>query len=137
MNLPPTQPSEHHERYKNIKNLLSPYDRASAAVRLLWAYTLQFEAYRRLRHDGDQYVRLEHVHMSDGAQAVIGNVQTREHGRAQRETHMCSDRDEGDRAQMDGRMREHTSKPFAGLGERAAVSPSATRSEEKETDNGI
>jgi hypothetical protein len=44
---------------------------------------MQFEAYRRLRHGGDQYVRVEHVHISEGAQAVIGNVHAREHGRAQ------------------------------------------------------
>jgi hypothetical protein len=47
---------------------------AAAAARLLRAYATQFEAYRRLRHGGDQYVRVEHVHINDGAQAVIGNV---------------------------------------------------------------
>ena len=31
---------------------------------------------RRLRHGGDQYVRVEHVHVNDGGQAVIGNVKT-------------------------------------------------------------
>ena len=49
---------------------------ASAAARLLRAYSVQVEAVRRLRHGGDQYVRVEHVHINDGAQAVIGNVQT-------------------------------------------------------------
>jgi hypothetical protein len=29
-----------------------------------------------LRHGGDQYVRVEHVHVNDGGQAVIGNVKT-------------------------------------------------------------
>src|SRR5262249_22700855 len=47
---------------------------ASAAARLTRAFTLQFEAYRRLRHGGDQYVRVEHVHINEGAWAVIGNV---------------------------------------------------------------
>jgi hypothetical protein len=32
---------------------------ASAAARLLRAFTTQFEVYRRLRHGGDQYVRVE------------------------------------------------------------------------------
>jgi hypothetical protein len=60
---------------------------ASAAARLLRAYTLQLETYRRLRHGGDQYVRVEHVHINEGAQAVIGSVQPQERGRAQsRET---------------------------------------------------
>jgi hypothetical protein len=46
----------------------------SAAARLLRAYTSQVELLRRLRHGGQQYVRVEHVHVNDGAQAVIGNV---------------------------------------------------------------
>jgi hypothetical protein len=50
---------------------------ASAAARLLRAYSTQVEALRRFRHGGDQYVRVEHVHINDGAQAVIGNVQPR------------------------------------------------------------
>jgi hypothetical protein len=40
------------------------------------AYSVQVEALRRLRHGGDQYVRVEHVHVNDGGQAVIGNVKT-------------------------------------------------------------
>jgi len=47
---------------------------ASAADRLMRAYALQVETMRRLRHVGDQYVRVEHVHINDGAQAVMGNV---------------------------------------------------------------
>jgi hypothetical protein len=43
---------------------------------------MQFEAYRRLRHGGDQYVRVEHVHINEGGQAVIGNVRASEPGRA-------------------------------------------------------
>jgi len=69
---------------------------ASAAARLLRAYATQFETYRRLRHGGDQYVRVEHVHINEGAQAVIGSVHPQESGRAQRETQMRSDRDDGD-----------------------------------------
>ncbi len=47
---------------------------ASAAARLLRAFSVQVETLRRLRHGGDQYVRVEHVHINDGGQAVIGNV---------------------------------------------------------------
>ena len=47
---------------------------ASAAARLLRAYATQVEVLRRLRHGGEQYVRVEHVHVSDGGQAIIGNV---------------------------------------------------------------
>jgi hypothetical protein len=46
----------------------------SAAARLMRAYATQVEVLRRLRHGGHQYVRVEHVHINDGGQAVIGNV---------------------------------------------------------------
>jgi hypothetical protein len=47
---------------------------ASAAARLLRAYATQVETLRRLRHGAEQYVRVEHVHINDGGQAVVGNV---------------------------------------------------------------
>jgi hypothetical protein len=69
---------------------------ASAATRLLRAYSEQVETLRRLRHGGDQHVRVEHVHINEGAQAVIGNVHAQERARAQLpETQMHHDPDEG------------------------------------------
>jgi hypothetical protein len=53
---------------------------AAAAARLARAFTTQLEAYRRLRHGGDQHVRVEHMHVHQGAQAVIGNVRASERG---------------------------------------------------------
>ena len=50
---------------------------ASAAGRLLRAYAVQVEALRRLRHGGSQFVRVEHVHVNEGGQAVIGPVAVR------------------------------------------------------------
>jgi hypothetical protein len=49
---------------------------ASAAARLLRAYSGQVETLRRLRHGSDQYVRVEHVHVNEGGQTVIGNIRT-------------------------------------------------------------
>jgi hypothetical protein len=46
----------------------------SAAARLLRAYSAQVEVFRRLRHGGQQLVRVEHVHINGGGQAIIGNV---------------------------------------------------------------
>jgi hypothetical protein len=48
--------------------------KASAAARLLRAYAAQVEALRRLRNGGSQFVRVEHVYVNEGGQAVIGNV---------------------------------------------------------------
>jgi hypothetical protein len=46
----------------------------STAARLLKTFAMQVEVHRRLRHGGQQYVRVEHVHVNDGGQALIGNV---------------------------------------------------------------
>jgi hypothetical protein len=46
----------------------------STAARLMRTYALQMEVLRRLRTGGQQFVRVEHVHVNDGGQAVIGNV---------------------------------------------------------------
>ena len=48
----------------------------SAAARLLRAYATQVESLRRLRNGGSQFVRVEHVHVTEGGQAVIGNVRS-------------------------------------------------------------
>ena len=47
---------------------------ASAAARLLRAYATQVEALRRLRNGNSQTVRVEHVHVNEGGQVLIGNV---------------------------------------------------------------
>jgi hypothetical protein len=46
----------------------------SAASRLMRAFATQVEVLRRLRNGGHQTVHVEHVHVNDGGQAVIGNV---------------------------------------------------------------
>ena len=48
--------------------------KASAAARLMRAYASQVETLRRLRNGGSQVVRVEHVHVNRGGQALIGNV---------------------------------------------------------------
>ena len=46
----------------------------SAAARLMRTFATQVEVLRRLRNGGQQFVRVEHVHVNDGGQAIIGNV---------------------------------------------------------------
>jgi hypothetical protein len=48
--------------------------KASAAARLMRAYATHVETLRRLRNGGSQVVRVEHVHVNEGGQALIGNV---------------------------------------------------------------
>jgi hypothetical protein len=47
---------------------------ANASAKLLHAFAAQTEAFRRLRNGGSQFVRVEHVHINQGGQAVVGNV---------------------------------------------------------------
>jgi len=50
------------------------------AVKLLTLFTQQLEALNRLRGKGQQKVTVEYVHIEAGAQAVVGNVETRSTG---------------------------------------------------------
>jgi len=59
----------------------------SAASRLLRAYAMQVEVLRRLRHGGHQYVRVEHVYISEGGRAVIGNVKSSPDGERKGDSH--------------------------------------------------
>ena len=47
---------------------------ANAISRLMRAYAFQVETLRRLRNGGSQVVRVEHVHVNKGAQAIVGAV---------------------------------------------------------------
>jgi hypothetical protein len=47
---------------------------AAAVGKLLRAFAIQVETLRRLRNGSSQYVRVEHVHLEPGAQAIIGNL---------------------------------------------------------------
>jgi hypothetical protein len=46
----------------------------AAAARLMKSFAMQVEVLRRLQNGGHQFVHVEHVHVNDGGQAVIGNV---------------------------------------------------------------
>jgi hypothetical protein len=44
------------------------------ASKLLRTFTAQTEALAKLRRGGEQTVRVEHVHVHSGGQAIVGNV---------------------------------------------------------------
>ncbi len=50
------------------------------AVKLLRTYTAQTEALAKLQRGGEQTVRVEHVHVYPGGQAVVGNVNSAQGG---------------------------------------------------------
>jgi len=44
----------------------------AGAAKLITAFVRQVEVMRRLKHGGNQTVRVEHVHEYEGAQAIVG-----------------------------------------------------------------
>jgi hypothetical protein len=50
---------------------------ASATAKLIRAYCTTVETRRRLRSGGEQSIRVEHVHVHEGGQAIVGAVNSR------------------------------------------------------------
>lgn len=48
----------------------------NASTKLLRLHNEKLEALNRYRRKGQQMVKVEHIHVHQGAQAVIGNIQT-------------------------------------------------------------
>jgi hypothetical protein len=48
---------------------------AHATARLMNAFSNAADTLRKRQNGSSQYMRIEHVHVGEGAQAVIGNVQ--------------------------------------------------------------
>jgi hypothetical protein len=59
----------HHADYIATQNACG-----NLAVKLHRTYTAQLEALSRLRCGGEQTVRVEHVHVHSGGQAIVGAV---------------------------------------------------------------
>jgi hypothetical protein len=52
-------------------------DAGNLAVKFLRTYAAQLEALQRYRGKGQQKVTVEHVHVHQGGQAIVGNVEAR------------------------------------------------------------
>ena len=57
--------SSHDAQLENAGNM---------AIKLMRTFTAQTEALAKLRRGGEQTVRVEHVHIHPGSQAIVGNV---------------------------------------------------------------
>lgn len=53
---------------------------ASAAAKLMRVHCMQVETFRRQQGGGDQNIRVEHVHVHKGGQAIVGAVSSRPKG---------------------------------------------------------
>jgi hypothetical protein len=61
-------------RLKGAENIPQQASAGSLAVKLLRTYTMQVEALQRYRGKGQQRVTVEHVHVHQGGQAIVGAV---------------------------------------------------------------
>ncbi len=61
-------------RLKEAKELIPFEANGNMAVKLLRTFTAQADALTKLRRGGEQTVRVEHVHVHEGGQAIVGNV---------------------------------------------------------------
>lgn len=61
-------------RAKRAEHLPQFGSAGNMAVKLMRTYTAQVEALTKLQRGGEQTVRVEHVHVHSGGQAVVGNV---------------------------------------------------------------
>ncbi len=61
-------------RAKRVEEIQQFDSAGNMAVKLLRTFTAQIEALAKLRRGGEQTVRVEHVHVYRGGQAVGGNV---------------------------------------------------------------
>jgi hypothetical protein len=61
-------------RAKRADRLPILQESGSLAVKLLRTYTAQLEALARLRRGGEQRVIVQHVHINEGGQAIVGAV---------------------------------------------------------------
>jgi hypothetical protein len=56
------------ETYEGLQNY------GNLATKMLRTFTAQVEALTKMRRGGEQTVRVEHVHVYPGGQAIVGNV---------------------------------------------------------------
>jgi hypothetical protein len=61
-------------RAKRAELVVQADSAGSMAVKLLRTYTTQIEALAKLKRGGEQTVRVEHVHVYPGGQAIVGAV---------------------------------------------------------------
>ena len=63
-------------RLNHVKEIPQQDSAERALNKLLRTFTSQMEALRKYRNGGKQTVTVQHVHVEDGGQAIVGNVKT-------------------------------------------------------------
>lgn len=63
-------------RLAHVDNIVQQDSAARAFTKLTRTFTAQMEALKRYRTGGQQKMTVEHVHVHEGGQAIVGNVET-------------------------------------------------------------
>jgi hypothetical protein len=63
-------------RPKRIENIPQQDSASNAFNKPAWTFAAQVEALKRYRSGGEQKMTIQHVHVADGGQAIVGNVKT-------------------------------------------------------------
>jgi hypothetical protein len=61
-------------RLKRIENIPQQDSAVNGLTKLTRTYTAQMEALKRYRSGGEQKMTVQHVHVAEGGQAIVGNV---------------------------------------------------------------
>jgi hypothetical protein len=62
------------ERMRQATTIEAMQNYGAMATKMMRTYITQVEALNKLRRGGEQTVRVEHVHVHPGGQAIVGNV---------------------------------------------------------------
>ena len=76
--------SRNAHRLAHVENINQQDSAERAFNKLARTYVAQVEALKRYRSAGDQTVRVEHVTVNEGGQAIVGNVTTGGRGSPQK-----------------------------------------------------
>jgi hypothetical protein len=63
-------------RLGNVENIQQQDSASNMFNKLARTFTSQVEALKKYRSTGEQNIRVQHVNVSEGGQAIVGNVQT-------------------------------------------------------------
>jgi hypothetical protein len=63
-------------RLANVENIPQQDSASNAFNKLMRTFAAQMEALKRYRSGGEQKMTVQHVHVADGGQAIVGNVNT-------------------------------------------------------------
>ena len=61
-------------RLKGTENLAQQDSAVNCLTKLTRTYAAQMEALKRYRSGGEQKMTIQHVHVAEGGQAIVGNV---------------------------------------------------------------